>query len=297
MDKTILAFIIGMASFINLSGATEQVRLNYLLNTPLEFHSVHTLDIAKPIPGFDLQGYGKQTISATVSLESDQKGQAIKGPPFDIVLKFNGLKIDLKINETVTSYDTLKPGDSKILKKIAKIFEEPLRIHVGDTVTLDKKTQEFDDLMLDFPFFKQLDPRNLLQGIIQPILVLNGKDLTVGSTFQLKEIPDTLGLFPETTYVIETITDKEVTATIKGSVDDQKLKLSGVLEAEDKANEWVNLIFNGKINGKATWNRENALLFNLNSEHSYNGLLKIANWEWPLDFSIKVEMETKSPAK
>lgn len=294
MLKSIFSLWVALVVICPLLEAENVVRLQYMTDEPLELVAVHSIDITQTVPGIKFSASGLQTLTASLTIEGEHKQQPIFQPPLDGIIKFKNFRIDLNANQDTISFDSRQPGSSLLMAQLAKVIDRPIRFHINKKLAIDKTSEDLTNLVKEFPVLKEIDPHSMLEGIFQPVFALMGKDLTPGSKIQIKGVQGTFGVFPTNLiYEIESITDQNVTANVSGALEPQKLKLTGVMEVEDKKFEKIALIFSGNFNGKQTWDRENALLFKLTGDYQINGMLKIAEWEWPLSLTIKVDMGTR----
>lgn len=257
--------------------AGEPVRLRYQSNKPVAQTSQLEIRLNQSLPGFKLDARGNQTAQLQVTIEAERTPSHLTKPPFDLLFVMNRFKLDLKANNDALSFDSQDP-DAKIGSlKISKLIDRPLKLHIGEKGFLQDHTGDVQKLIEELPYLKDLDIKGSLIELFQYPFSLAGKDLVIGYEYT-QELPGDSSA-ASIKYEITSITPNEIHAAIAGDIAPRKIKLRSPVVINKKREE-VDLVLTGTRKGSIIWQRDNALLYKLQVQHTYKGVVKVAGWDW-----------------
>ncbi|MFQ5729001.1 MAG: hypothetical protein ACE5GN_01400 [Waddliaceae bacterium] len=274
--------------------AEKKAHLHYLPNTPVHLSSEVTLDISQTLPGLSLATRGKQNINAILTVSSEQSGLPITQPPFDLTFVLKALRIDLRVNDEEISFDSSRMESSLFLSQVSKMIDRPIRIYFGEDFKLEGGSAELRRIVKELPILQEVHPENLLVELFMPLFALGGQELIEGKTFKRDQGDHFIPSMPNVVeYTITNIDDYNVYANINGKIEKREFQLEGLVQTNDKKEEVVGVRLSGMMNGKVKWNRDNAMLYDLDMEYTYSAKFKLGEWEWMMNVSLDVQNRTK----
>jgi hypothetical protein len=290
------AFLAVISFFIPFSWgfAEKTANLHYLPNIPVHLNSEVTLDIRQTLPGLSLSTRGRQNISAVLVISSEQSDLPITRPPFDLTFVLKALKINLRANDKEISFDSDQMESSLFLSQVSKMIDRPIRIYFGEDFKLESGSAELRRIVKELPLLQEIHPENLLVELFLHLFAPGGKELTEGQTFKRDLGGNAIPSMPNSVeYRITNIDDYSVYADISGEIEKREFQLQGLVKTEEKKEEVVGVRLSGMMNGKVKWNRDNALLYDLDVEYAYSAKFKLGEWEWVMNVALNVQNRTK----
>lgn len=282
-----LCFLIGSAY------AEKTANLQFLPNVPVHFNSELKLDISQSLPGLSLSTKGTQQLGADLTLINQQGDLPVSAPPFSLKFVLKSLNIDLQANDENLSFRSDEMGASLYLSQLSKLVDRPIQLQFGEGFQLNRNNEELRRVAAELPVLTEISPDHLLVELFLHLFAAGGQELYVGqviekdiSDWEIPSLPDTI------TYTITEIDDYNVYADIKGDIEKKKFQLSGEVSIGDKS-EPVGASLSGRMVGKIKWNRDNAMLYELNLDYSYSARFQLAYWEWLMNVSLQLHNKSK----
>lgn len=270
-----LIFMVTIGKFVDLQ-SSEPIRLRYLANQPVAQTSQLEIRLNQSLPGFKLDARGNQTAYLQVTIAAQSSPSPLTKPPFDMLFVMKRFQLVLKANDDELSIDSQDSNATIGSLKISKLIDRPLKLHMGEKGILLDQTGDLQKLTEELPYLKDLDIKASLIELLQYPFSLAGKDLVVGNVYSQEPSQDTTAMIK---YEITSITPSEIQAIISGDITPRKIKLSSPIVINKKREE-VDLVLTGTRKGSITWQRKNALLYKLQIQHTYKGVVKVAGWDW-----------------
>lgn len=273
-----------------LCAADKFVHLQYLPNVPVLQISELKIEMVQALPGSKIDGEDRQTIKALVSIASDQPNQTAAQPPLDLLFVLKSYAVELKANGHSVQFHSEEPEKLPHQVQSYKMVDRPLRLHIDKDFNLKTDTGEFQAVFSELPALKEIHIENFLLEWFQHLFALAGKNLSIGSTFQVPTLGDQMESV--ITYEIKSITDQEVKADFNGQIGSKSLQLAGQIQLDGKKQSGVDMTLSGETTGNVTWNRQNALVYQFQAHHVIRGVLKIGEWAWTLSLNLTHHMES-----
>lgn len=293
MRKSFFTVVFLLFSCAALS-SEKTARLQYQPDLPVDLDSTLTLSVSQSLPGFSLSSRAKQNIEATLTVTSDQSDLLLFHPPFDLTFILKSLKINLQANDAEMLFDSGQMESSLYLSQLSTIINRPIRIHFDTHFKMQSRSQDLHQMAEKLPVLQEIDPESLLVELFLHLFSLAGKELTVGQTFQ-KDLGDhPIPAIPQRIdYTITSIDDYTIQATMTGDIGKIKFQLKGLMPMELGQLEPVDVSVSGTMNGNIKWNRDNAMLYELEMSYDTSGMFKIGEWEWMMHVILDVHHRTK----
>jgi len=252
------------------------------------------MEMSQSLPGLSLSTRAKQQIEATLTVTTDNMDLPITQPPFDLIFVLKSLKIDLNANGEDITFDSNQMSESLYLNQVSKIIDRPIQIHFGDRFELQSQSDDLRQIIKELPVLQEIDPETLLMELFLHLFALEGKELTVGQTYQRNLGDHAIPTLPNVVkYTITAIDDYNIHAAISGNIEKRKLELKGLVQVNDKKQASVKASLSGTMNGNVKWNRDNAMLYNLEMEYAYSAMFKLAEWDWMMNVTLHLHNRTK----
>lgn len=272
----------------------KKAHLQYLPTTPVNLNSEVTIEVNQSLPGLSLSTRGNQTIKAILSVNGNQSDLPITHPPLDLTFILKHLKISLRANDEELTFDSEDLESSFYLSQVSKMIERPIRLHFGEEFKLESGSGELQQTMRELPVLQEVNPGALLMDLFLHLFALGGEELTEGKVIERKfEGLDIPSLPSKVEYTISSIDDYNIHVAMKGNIEKQSFSLSGKVQVNDKDDELVNVTLNGTMEGKGKWNRDNAMLYDLEMHYTYTAMFKLGEWEWMMNVGVTVHNHTK----
>lgn len=273
--------------------AEPPVKLQFTPQVPVVQTNEVVIEMRQSLPGVKLETTSREVFQAVVKVIDDQTGMAIAEPPIDLSYMLKNAKIELKINDREVKYDTQEPAVTVESAELSKLVDKPIKLRFEEGFALAQENPELTKLLNDFQVLQDIDLRGVLKEIFIYVFALAGKDLKVGANFQVDFPSDLTANVPiRVNYEVVKIDDQIIQANMTASIDAKSIKLEKSLELHSGKLEEIAMSLNGKVTGKATWNRSNALLHDTDTAFTLTGTLKIAQLEWPLNVSGTISVKS-----
>jgi hypothetical protein len=261
-------------------------RIQYIPNVPVRHTSEIQVDFQQSMPGFALKAGAKQTINSVLTVLSKGSDVPIQNPPFDLSVVLKHLRVVLSVNDETTIFDTNQPDSSLYMEHLSKILERPILFHVGEGFRIEKQNEDFSRITQNFPLIGDFLPDILFFEMFQGFFPIAGQELAVGDKFRQEHQTGEWKFPIEMNYVIDRIDPEEIHAQVLGKVSPQTLRWVLQSEQNGQKEEALELSLSGDIQGDASWNRQNALIYNGNTTSFFNGTLRIGDWQWNIVLKI-----------
>jgi len=277
-----------------LTSAEKTARLQYLPDLPVHITSEVTLDIHQSLPGLSLATRGNQRLEAMLTVSAEHSDLPIFQPPFHLSFVLKSLQINLRANDEDISFDSKQTDSSIYLSQVSKMVDRPIQLHFGDEFKLENHSEELQQMVKELPLLQEINPESLLIELFSHLFALGGQELTVGKTFQRDFSELSIPSFPDQIeYTVTDIDDYDIYATIKGKIEKQALQLKGLVQINDKQQDLVGVNLSGTMNGKVKWNRDNAMLYDMETDYEYSAKFHLGEWEWMMNVTLGVHNSTK----
>lgn len=274
--------------------AENKARLQYSPNLPVALTSTLSLVINQALPGLSLATKGTQELTAVLSLNGGPSDTPQTKPPFDLMFILKGLKIDLRANDVAIIFDSSDKESSPFLKQLSRVLDTPVKIRVGEKLNIEMENSTLSQIMQTLPYLQEVHPEKLLADIFLHPFALAGEQLEEGKTYvRTFEEGAVTSLPASLSYTITAIDDYKVYADIDGKIEKKSLELSGKVRIDDKEQELVSLSLSGTLKGKGWWNRDNAMLNDVDLEYDYVAIFKLAEWDWRMNIRLHASNITK----
>lgn len=294
MKRHLLALIFCLFCSGFSYAAEKKAHLQFVPNTPVNLSSEATIEVNQSLPGLSLSTRGKQSLKATLSISGNHNDLPITHAPLDLTFILKHLKISVRANEEELTFDSEDIEASLYLNQLSKIIEQPIRLHFGKNFKLESGSEEFQQTMKTLPVLQEVNPEALLMDLFLHLFALGGENLTEGAVivrqFEGLDIPS---LPQKVEYTITSIDDYHIHARMIGNIEKQSFSLGGKSQPSDKEEELVNVSLNGTMEGKGRWNRDNAMLYDLEMHYIYTAMFKLGAWEWMMNANITIHNSTK----
>lgn len=273
-------------------GVLPKVQLIFQPNVPVVLNSRMIIEINQSLPGLRLSTQGTQSLSALMTLRNGS-GLPITQPPFDLSFTLKSIKIDLNVNDEKITFDSNAKDSSLYISQLAKLLDRPIQIKIGDNFELKGDNQSLLQFINELPMFQEVNSENLLVELFLHIFALGDQDLVVGQTYTRDLHGNIITSLPEKIdYKVTSIDDYHIQAAISGKIEKRKLQLKGFVQLGENAQTPVEATLLGTISGNVSWNRDNAMLYELQMEYDYSAMWKIGDWEWMMKVAIQVHNKT-----
>lgn len=252
------------------------------------------MEMSQSLPGLSLSTRAKQQIDASLTVTTDNTDMPITQPPFDLNFVLKSLKIDLYANDEDVAFDSDQMSESLYLNQVSKMIDRPIQMHFGDRFDLQSESEDLRQIIKELPVLQEVDLKSMLVELFLHFFALGGKELTVGQTYQRDLGDHSIPTLPNVVnYTITAIDDYNIHASISGNIEKRKLKLKGLVQVNDKELANVEVSLSGTMNGKVKWNRDNAMLYDLEMEYAYSAMFKLAEWDWMMNVTLHLHNRTK----
>ncbi|ADI37629.1 hypothetical protein [Waddlia chondrophila] len=290
IDRVLLICLILAAQ--SLFASTKTASLRYLPNTPVHLASDLKLDISQSLPGLSLSTKGVQRLEADLTLRNEQPEPSSSVLPLNLTFVLKKLSIDLQANDETLTFRSDEAGTSLYLTQLSKLIDRPIQLKLDRHFQLSRDNEELRRAVSELPVLAEMNPDHLLVELFSSVFVPGNQELSVGQVIRKDlsdwEIPS---LPKEVVYTITKIDDYSVYAEICGEIEKKKFQLSGEVVIGGKG-ESVAAALSGLMEGKVKWNRDNAMLYELELNYSYSTRLQLASWDWLMNVSLNLHNKT-----
>jgi hypothetical protein len=269
--RTCFYFLLLLICPLRINAQEESLYLHYLPGQTAIQNNAITVDFLE-------NSQYKQAVESHFTFTSQQSDFPVFQGPMDAQYVFKKIKFEYLTPEENFSYDTENPALSHMDSELAahctqlnQLINRPLMLHFNNDLKLENKTDAYQDLLSELPLI-QIFPQDFFNDSFSHAFALAGQELKVGKTYQ-KVMHFAESITPYTVnYTILKITDEEVSALIFGEVEFQETE-SDFLVEEDVGEQplKVEFHFKGKITGKGIWNRQNALIYQIDTISNFKG--------------------------
>ena len=271
----------------------KTAQLHYLPNTPVHLTSSLKLDISQSLPGLSLSTKGTQQLEADMVLNNSQSDLPLTTPPLNLTFVLKSLNIDLQANDETLTFRSDELGTSLYLSQLSKLIDRPIQLRLGEEFKLDRDNEELRRAVSELPVLTEISPDHLLVELFLHIFAAGGSKLQVGqviekdlSEWQIPSLPTKIF------YTITEIDDYSVYADIHGEMEKRTFQLEGEVSVGN-TDEPVAASLSGRMEGKVKWNRDNALLYELELDYAYSTRLQLASWEWLMNVSLNLHNKSR----
>lgn len=241
-------------TFLLCSILEANVELLFLPNTPVTQKSV--LKITQK--DLNESSVMQQTLEASFFLK-DKSDLPLNRAPFEIIFTLKELLVDIESHQLKTSFDAKKPNTSLLLAEIKDLIDKPVKLKFDKDYKLQANLLSLQQITKELPMLGDLDPQAFIENFFEYLFALAGRELNVGGVITIENKTKKTSIFPQTvTYVITSIDNNWICADF-----------SSKLDIEEKHPSTAPQI-SGNAIGKARWKKNNALIYHVDLDSSYN---------------------------
>lgn len=272
---------------------SEQAQLIYLPNTPVLLHSIFSAELEQSPPNLSFKSTLHQELEASILLNNPANLPIAEGP-LDMTFKLLDLKVDLQANNISTHFNAKKPETSLFLAEIKDILNRPLRIYFDHSLHMRPETTELQQLAKELPILSNMHPQSLVEELFQHLFSLAGKKLSVGDSFTIVGETPSPDITPQIiNYQISDIDNKHIKARLIGSIKLPPTPLKTTIQSADKTKMTAMLNLKGEMEGEIIWQRNNALIHELQIKAVYQGSINGEQSKWPIRLELKHSLNSK----
>lgn len=273
--------------------ASKQAHLQYLPNTPVHLHSTLAIDISQSLPGLSLSTKGEQIIDAEMRLSHENTEMPLTVPPFSLSFVLKNVDINLQANDEDLIFKSGEIGTSLYLNQLSKLVDRAIQLNFDESFTMDQYNEELHRAVKELPVLTEVNPESLLVELFLHLFAAGGQKLEVGQVIEKDLGPWTIPSLPQKViYTITGIDDYNVYADVSGDVEKQKFELGGQVMLGELSKS-IGASLSGTLFGKIKWNRDNAMLYELNLQYAYVARFQLAKWEWLMNVNLDLHNRTK----
>ena len=284
---------VGICMGSTLVGSSEvTVRLQYLPHVPVVQTSRLQIEMNDAFPGFKIKGKAFQTIESVITLAGDQSELPILQPPLDLTYVLKKIHVELSANNVKKGFSSSYSPTSLPLVQGTALIDRPLKLRLDTKFSLEKENSSLKKLLDEIPILHDLRLESFFLEWFQHLFALSGKDLALGHSYKVVVQGEN---YPYTfQYTITSLTDDNIQADIQGLIESKGIKLKGQFPMDGMKNSDAELSVTAKVQGNASWNLHNALVFRLDTHSAYTGVLKIADSTWNLGMNLDHHLNSAS---
>lgn len=292
--KTFLVFICCLFTANGVYSAEKKAQLQYQPNLPVHLTSLLTLDFSQSLPGLSFTTKGKQTLEADLTLSHGKERVSVIQPPFNLSVLLKGLRMDVQANDEKFSFDSSVRTGSAYVNQLAELINRPIELSIGDEFLITHENPLLKKTIQSLPILQEIPIEGFLEELLFPLFAVAGKELLVGQVIERNFNGWGLASLPQKmVYTITEIDDYHVFATVEGEIKKHLFELQGKVETDEEEASSVKASLSGVVKGNVKWNRDNALLHSLVLEYSYVARFQLAEWEWLMHITLKLDNQTK----
>lgn len=291
MSKLFAAFL-ALALPISVMAAPSAIRLGYLTDHPVDQTSSLTVEIEQHRDRGVTTSSARQEIQATLNIPGSSN-QVVKSLPVNLTVDLQALKVGSNAGGHTIAFDSNRPGESPFLAEVSKLIGRSVTFSVDEDLQIGVESPEFVRFLRQLEQIGGFRAGGLFSQVLQNLFALAGQNLQVGTEvtrqFALGGDQD---VSMNVVYRVADITDKEVRAVVSGGFDAVEIEQAGFGGPQGDAQ--VALSLEGRVEGKATWSRKNALVYRTRIDYIYNGVLTVNGVETPLEVRLRHEDQSKA---
>lgn len=277
----------------HLAAAGAPVKLQYIPNQPVIQTSTVSLKLNQTLPGFTIDTEATQNMTAQLTITSEAPEVVLQHPPVDLVFILKSLSVNIDANGESSTFTTATPEKSLLAAQLGKALNRPIRLHFGDNFTLRPEIPDMDALVGELPALGVLEPKEMMNGILQYVFAVAGKELSIGDRIERNTPGVVAGSGPSmVVYEITAITDQTVAAAFHADIPARTASLKTLMKMGDKPEEKLEMTLSGTMKGEGSWDRHNAMLYHANARYEFTGSLKIGDAEWQMAATVVVDSST-----
>lgn len=280
-------FVIAAILLLMPQSTAFAVNLQYIPSIPVHYTSKLTIEIQESLPLLSLATKGNQVLKFDLVVEKVGENKAVAKLPLSLTATLKDLFIFLNVNGIELTVDPRGEKVSVPLIQLEKLIDKPLAFTIDTHGHLMDAGNTFATIYKQQPALKGLSLQALLNELFFPIFALCGEELTVGSKFEKPALPDPSGILPTVVlFEITEINDQEVFATVNGTMKPKNVAFDALFNKEADTPGKIGMKLTGDMQGKVSWKRANALLYNLNNVYRYQAELRLGEMHWTVQMTI-----------
>jgi hypothetical protein len=293
MKKTFTLFLFVLNLCMHALVLSEPVRLQYVPSIPVQQTSKLTIEVHESLPVLNLTSKARQIVKFDLTVGSGNGSALTQQVPLNLSFSLKDIFVDLCVNQEEMTFEPKAKQSAIPLIQLSELIDKPLHFEIDAKGCVIDEAKEIEKNSAAFPALRDIPLKDYLEDLVRPLFVAINKDLEVGSTFQQTCTNSSLPLLPVTwNYEVKEITERDIVASISGTIDSKQIILAIPVKLENHTAEQVEMIVKGTLSGEISWNRANALLYGLQTECRYQVELKAGEMKWDLQASIEHKMSS-----
>lgn len=266
--------------------ASAPVKVSYLPSVPVVQTSEVSIDINESLPLLHLASKAQQVLKIELTVSPQPGISRLAQTPIELTLVLKDIFVNLFVNQEEAAFDPRGDRSAISLKEFSRLIDKPIRLKIDEKGSIIDVSGDMQKVKRELPALTDLGIEILFGELLQHHFTVLGKDLALGTKFQVPFAHEPVSPLPETVeYEIISITDKDVVAAIKGEIKPRQIELKTPMLLNEKE-EKVQLTFSGFLKGEGSWNRNNAMFFSLKNDYTYNALLKTSDKQWKMQITL-----------
>lgn len=245
--------------FSSLSLAAEEIYLQFLPNTAVESSCHLSSNLMYDIKEKKLASNHQQEFTVIMRVLNDQADLPVTHFPITVSINFKSFKWSMDVNGQAMNYDSAQPGTNAVAAQFARLIDRPFKITLEKSGLSLFHSPELKLLMNELPVLRDWKFENVLENFLSAFFGFAGQPLETKRNYT-SSFHDSL--FPEMTVHVNAIDE-------------------GLIQAHF-------LPENGVSNGTVTWNRHQALMMELQSETTLEGIR-----QQPMRGNVHVSISSK----
>ncbi|MEI8124954.1 MAG: hypothetical protein WCG42_04305 [Parachlamydiaceae bacterium] len=276
------------------------VQLQFLPSIPVQQTCSLVVDVQESEPILSMTTKGNQNFKFDLLAKSSSPSTKGLTLPATVTLTIRDVSIRVNANGQEAVFDPTGQKNSPALNAFSHLLNQPLNLVVDAHGNLESNSETFDRLLKEYPALSDLPLDSLVNDLVSDLFALYGEELSPGAKIEMQSSPGPAFAFPAyVTYEITEINNKEITATLNGRVDSKKVALEKTIRLNGRPQK-VEMIISGTLKGKASWQRSNAMLYNLNCDYFYDAKLRSRDKQWTMKMKVSqtitsAPLDLKSP--
>lgn len=267
--------------------------LQYLPSVPVQCTSKLTLEIQESLPILNLTTKGNQILKLDMFLKNESTQLPITKLPLSLNVTLKDIFLFLNVNGKELTFDPKGKKVSIALIQLGQLIDKPMQLQI-DTHGYLEGSETFATLFKELPALKELSLQLLLNEIFFHQFALCGEELSVGTKIQKIPFAAPYHSLPlMISYEIVKINNQEISAKMHGKLEPKKL-LFDVSSTINQDSQKIEMSFSGNLLGDISWNRNNAMIYTLNSSYDYLAEMKFGEMHWNMRLSLS-HVTTSTP--
>ena len=282
-----MRLIIAILALFLPCNAITAAQLQYCPSFPVQHTSKLILDVQESLPLLNFSTKGNQIIKFDLMLKNGASKAPMTKLPLSLQLTLKDLFIFLKVNGEEIVFDPKGEKVSLPLMQFNQLIDKPVTFKIDTNGYLTDTTDVFPTVFKQLPALKDLSLELMLNEMFFYLFSLADQQLMIGAKIQQKIMQDYSQSLPAViTYEILDINEREILAKMEGKIEPKTFLLDTLLSIEGSVAPKVEMKLTGNTEGTISWNRQNALLYNMNNDYHYQAEMQFGDMRWTMQMKI-----------